>query len=127
MTLLEFLRKNEKAILTSIDERSPALATARLASEQLQRGLPIFFRQLLKVPEQLSANSATPSDLFKPFEQHNKNRGGLGLGLAIAQRAVALNDGVIGVQNLPGRGCVFRISLPRIRSIAEERAAVVNG
>ena len=58
MALLEFLRTNEKAILTSIDERSPALASARLGSEQLQRGLPIFFKQLLEVLEQLSANSA---------------------------------------------------------------------
>lgn len=52
-------------------------------------------------------------DLFKPFEQQNENRKGLGLGLTIAQRAVLLNGGTIEVQNLPGQGCIFRITLPQ--------------
>lgn len=52
-------------------------------------------------------------DLFKPFEQAHPDRKGLGLGLTIAQRAINLNHGSIGVQNLPGRGCVFTISLPK--------------
>jgi signal transduction histidine kinase len=55
---------------------------------------------------------ASPGDLFKPFEQQHRSRDGLGLGLTIAQRAIALNDGQIEVENLPGRGCIFRISLP---------------
>lgn len=59
-------------------------------------------------------SSAMPHDLFKPFEQHNKNREGLGLGLAIAKRAIGLNDGTIDVRNLPGRGCIFRICLPSV-------------
>jgi len=57
-------------------------------------------------------NVDTPGDLFKPFERHHKNREGLGLGLTIAHRAIALNDGTIDVKNLPGHGCVFRITLP---------------
>jgi signal transduction histidine kinase len=52
------------------------------------------------------------SDLFKPYEQHHHIRDGIGLGLTIAQRAVKLNDGTIDVENLPGRGCIFRISFP---------------
>jgi signal transduction histidine kinase len=57
---------------------------------------------------------ASPGDLFKPFEQQHRSRDGLGLGLTIAQRAIALNDGQIDVENLPGRGCIFRISLPGV-------------
>ncbi len=57
--------------------------------------------------------STTPSDLFKPFEQQNKNRKGLGLGLTIVQRAVVLNHGMVEVQNCPGHGCIFRIKLPK--------------
>ena len=60
-------------------------------------------------------SSASPSDLFKPFEQHHKNRDGLGLGLTIAQRAITLNGGQIEVKNFPGQRCIFRISLPRIQ------------
>lgn len=56
--------------------------------------------------------SMTPRDLFKPYEQQNQNRDGIGLGLTIAKRAVELNDGTIEVENLPGRGCIFRIKVP---------------
>jgi signal transduction histidine kinase len=73
-------------------------------------------------------HSASPSDLFKPFEQQHKNREGLGLGLTIAHRAIALNDGTIDVKDLPGHGCVFRISLPSIKDSApDERAVRANG
>jgi signal transduction histidine kinase len=40
------------------------------------------------------------------------------LGLTIAKRAVELNDGTIAVENLPGRGCIFKISLPGTRRAA---------
>jgi hypothetical protein len=67
--------------------------------------------------------STTPSELFRPFEQQHANRGGLGLGLAIADRAIALNGGTIDVKNLPGQGCIFRISLPRISRNAQAARA----
>ena len=56
--------------------------------------------------------SATPNDLFKAFEQQNKDRDGIGLGLTIAHRAITLNHGTIEVENFPERGCIFRIKLP---------------
>lgn len=71
--------------------------------------------------------STTPEELFKPFEQHHKNHDGLGLGLTIAQRAIALNDGQIAVENLTGRGCIFRISLPSVGGAPAKLPAVVNG
>jgi signal transduction histidine kinase len=70
--------------------------------------------------------SVSPSDLFKPFEQQNKNREGLGLGLTIAHRAIALNDGTIDVKNRPGHGCVFRISLPRVKDDSPPEPVKVN-
>jgi signal transduction histidine kinase len=71
--------------------------------------------------------STTPQELFKPFEQHHKSHDGLGLGLTIAQRAITLNDGQIDVENLPGRGCIFRISLPSIGRVPAKLPATVNG
>jgi len=59
----------------------------------------------------LAPNAET--ELFKAFEQQNENRTGLGLGLTIAQRAIALNQGTIAAQNLPGKGCIFKIILPQ--------------
>jgi signal transduction histidine kinase len=52
-------------------------------------------------------------ELFKPFEQKSMNRTGIGLGLSISRRAVQANEGALNVRNLPGRGCVFTIDLPR--------------
>lgn len=52
-------------------------------------------------------------ELFQPFMQKSADRSGLGLGLTIARQAVALNGGTLEVRDLPGKGCVFTISLPR--------------
>lgn len=52
------------------------------------------------------------SELFEPFTQKGADRSGLGLGLAIARRAAALNDGALSARDIPGKGCVFTITLP---------------
>ncbi len=59
----------------------------------------------------LPENSA--KEMFKPYEQLNENKSGLGLGLSITKRAVALNNGTIQVHDLPDKGCVFTIKFPR--------------
>jgi len=40
-------------------------------------------------------------------------RSGLGLGLSISRKAVQLNGGEIRVRNVPGKGCIFTVELPR--------------
>jgi len=52
-------------------------------------------------------------ELFQPFEQRGKDRTGLGLGLDIARRSVEACGGHLQVHDLPGRGCVFTMELPR--------------
>lgn len=52
-------------------------------------------------------------DLFRLFEQRSGDRSGLGLGLGISRRGVEANGGTLYVHNLPGRGCVFTIDLPK--------------
>jgi signal transduction histidine kinase len=66
----------------------------------------------IEVEDECGGLNVKAEDLFKPFEQHNQDRTGLGLGLSIAQRAMMLNHGKIIVINIPGKGCIFRISLP---------------
>ena len=51
--------------------------------------------------------------MFLPFAQSGKDRSGLGLGLAICQRSVEANKGILRVRDVPGSGCVFTIDLPR--------------
>lgn len=51
--------------------------------------------------------------MFLPFTQGGADRSGLGLGLAICQRSVEVNNGVLRVRDVPDSGCVFTIDLPR--------------
>jgi two-component system sensor histidine kinase CpxA len=55
-------------------------------------------------------------ELFRPFfrldESRERSTGGVGLGLAIAQRAVKLHGGEIKAQNCAGRGLEVIISFP---------------
>jgi signal transduction histidine kinase len=52
--------------------------------------------------------------LFRPFEQRSADRTGLGLGLAFSRWGVEANSGRISARNLPNRGCVFTLDLPRV-------------
>ena len=53
-------------------------------------------------------------DLFRSFEQRASDRSGLGVGLALARDGVEANGGAIRARDLPGRGCIFTIDLPRV-------------
>ncbi len=71
-------------------------------------------RVLIEVEDQCGGlPDGQAEDLFRPFEQKSADRRGLGLGLSISRRAVQANDGTLRVRDLPGRGCVFTIDLPR--------------
>ena len=54
------------------------------------------------------------NELFRPFEQRNGDRTGLGLGLAFSRWGVEANNGRIYARNLPLRGCVFTLDFPRV-------------
>ena len=54
-----------------------------------------------------------PEELFRPFEQRGTDRSGIGLGLSICLKAAKANAGEIHVRDLPGKGCVFTLDLPR--------------
>ena len=71
-------------------------------------------RVLIEVEDECGGlPSADVSELFRPFEQRSADRTGLGLGLAFSRWAAEANDGRIYARNLPGRGCVFTVDLPR--------------
>jgi len=50
------------------------------------------------------------NDIFKPF--YTTRTHGTGLGLAIAKEIVEMHKGEIWVDNNPGKGCTFHITLP---------------
>lgn len=60
-------------------------------------------------------------ELFRPFEQRGTDRSGLGIGLAFCRWGAEANNGRLYARNLPGKGCVFTVDLPRC-SVAAESA-----
>jgi signal transduction histidine kinase len=53
-------------------------------------------------------------EFFRRFEQRSADRTGLGLGLAFSRWGAEANDGRIYTRNLPDKGCVFTVDLPRV-------------
>ena len=64
--------------------------------------------------------SGSVNELFRPFEQRGTDRTGVGLGLAFSRWGVEANNGRIYARNLPDKGCVFTVDLPRltVRAVA---------
>jgi signal transduction histidine kinase len=62
--------------------------------------------------------SAARERIFEPFlrleASRNRDRGGAGLGLAIARHLVVSLGGTIAVEDRPGGGARFRVALPMI-------------
>src|SRR6185436_7017163 len=80
-------------------------------------------RVLIEVEDECGGLPPGAADrMFVPFEQHGSDRTGLGLGLAIALKAVKANCGELRVRDLPGKGCVFTVDLPEARASAEAGA-----
>ncbi len=68
--------------------------------------------------------------IFRPFyrveEHRDRNQGGVGLGLAIAQRAIAVHHGIIHARNVEP-GLELEIRLPSSAARTEELAVSTNG
>jgi signal transduction histidine kinase len=84
------------------------------------RGNSVGEKIVIEVEDECGGLSGKAEDLFQPYVQENENRSGIGLGLTIAQRAIALIRGKIDVTNLPGKGCIFTIILPKIIGQSEQ-------
>lgn len=65
---------------------------------------------------------ALANKLFVPFQQLHAREDlrGQGLGLAIAQRIIALHGGQIWAQSEPGHGACFTFRLPSARAVADK-------
>ena len=71
-------------------------------------------RVLIEVHDQCGGfPGGTINEMFRPFEQRSADRTGLGLGLAFSRWGVEANNGRIYARNVPDRGCVFTLDLPR--------------
>ena len=56
----------------------------------------------------------TSTTCSAPSSSATSNGTGLGLGLAFSRWGAEVNQGRLDARNLPGRGCVFTLDLPRV-------------
>ncbi len=83
------------------------------------RGKESGRRILIEVDDECGGLSdGKTEELFKPFVQKGTDKTGLGLGLSISRRAIQLNKGKLTVRNIPKKGCIFTIDLPKDKEIA---------
>ena len=72
-------------------------------------------RVLIEIEDECGGLPSIDTDeLFRPFEQRGTDRTGLGLGLAFSRWGAEANGGRLYARNLPGRGCIFTVDLPRL-------------
>jgi signal transduction histidine kinase len=57
-----------------------------------------------------------------PWVQLGTDRSGFGLGVAIARRATEAHGGTLTIRDLPGKGCIFTMEVPRLQQEGEGAA-----
>jgi signal transduction histidine kinase len=70
-------------------------------------------RVLFDVEDECGGLPEHAEDLCRPFEQRGSDLSGVGLGLSICLKAAKANGGQLLVRDLPGKGCIFTLDLPR--------------
>ena len=70
-------------------------------------------RVRIEIEDECGGLRGETANLFRPFDQRDADRSGLGLGLAYSRWAVEANRGRIYARTVPGKGCVFTVDLPR--------------
>ena len=81
------------------------------------RALGIGEKVQIQVADQCGGLPPGSSEtMFSPFSQRSTDKSGLGIGLTISRHGVEAEGGTLTVADVPGKGCVFTITLPRHRS-----------
>ncbi|HTB78951.1 MAG TPA: HAMP domain-containing sensor histidine kinase [Polyangiaceae bacterium] len=71
-------------------------------------------RVLIEVEDECGGLPAGEAEsLLRPFVQKGPDRTGMGLGLSICVKAVKMMAGKLHIRDLPGKGCVFTLDLPK--------------
>jgi signal transduction histidine kinase len=70
-------------------------------------------RVLIEVEDECGGLPVKAEELFHPYSQRGGDRSGLGLGLSICLKTVKAIHGELRVRDIPGKGCVFTIDLPK--------------
>jgi signal transduction histidine kinase len=114
----------DRSVFVEIDRQSLAAAITNLVQNGLKftrpgttvhlRVVATATRVLIEVEDECGGLPAEKREtLLQPFVQGGVDRTGMGLGLSICAKTVKAVAGELHVRDLPGRGCVFTIDLPK--------------
>lgn len=114
----------ERTLVVEVDRAILAAAIANLLQNAFKFTLPgttvqlrvkaTTNRVLIEVEDECGGLPAgAPESLLQPFVQKGRDRSGLGLGLSICVKAMKMMAGELHIEDLPGKGCIFTIDLPR--------------
>jgi signal transduction histidine kinase len=114
----------DRAVMVKADRQILAAALANLLQNAFKfspKGTTVSLgarcaasRVLIEVEDQCGGLPPGKTEtLLQPFVQQGADRTGLGLGLSICLKAVKAISGDLRIRDLPGKGCVFTIDLPR--------------
>ncbi|MGD0526235.1 MAG: HAMP domain-containing sensor histidine kinase [Polyangiaceae bacterium] len=114
----------DPSIIVEADRQILAAALANLVQNAIKftragttievRAVTTTDRVLIEVEDECGGlPRGKAENLLRPFIQQGTDRTGLGLGLAICVKAVKAMAGELHVRDLPGKGCVFTIDLPK--------------
>jgi signal transduction histidine kinase len=114
----------DHAVIVEADRQILCAAVANLVQNALKftrRGTTVSLRAsttasrvLIDVEDECGGlPPGHAEELLQPFIQQGRDRTGLGLGLSICVKAVKAIGGALHIVNLPGKGCIFTIDLPK--------------
>jgi signal transduction histidine kinase len=113
----------DPSVIVSADRQILAAAIANLLQNAFKfthpgtkvqlRATTTATRVLIDVEDECGGLPSEPEKLLQPFMQQGRDRTGLGLGLSICSKAMKAIDGELRIRDLPGKGCIFTIDLPK--------------
>jgi CheY-like chemotaxis protein len=114
----------DSSVIVEADRQILAAAIANLAQNALKFTRPgttvklgastTTDRVLISVEDECGGlPPGKVENLLRPFTQHGHDRSGLGLGLAICLKAAKAMRGELRIHDLPGKGCIFTLDLPK--------------
>jgi signal transduction histidine kinase len=114
----------DRTVIVEADRPILAAAIANLLQNAFKFTLPgttvklrastTTSRVLIEVEDECGGlPSGEAENLLRPFVQKGRDRTGVGLGLSICLKAVKMMAGQLHIRDLPRKGCVFTIDLPK--------------
>jgi signal transduction histidine kinase len=114
----------DASIIVEADRQILAAALANLLQNALKftrpsstvklRGSSTTSRVLIEIEDECGGlPPGKAGDLLIPFVQRGADRSGLGLGLSICMKAAKAMGGALVIRDLPGKGCIFALDLPK--------------